>query len=84
MRDHPYTSNAGLMVKPTVHPFYEIRVRGILGDALLNAFPTLNGGARQGDTVLSGVLADQSALHGVFAQIESFGLELISVHQITR
>jgi predicted ester cyclase len=31
----------------------------------------------------SGGVADQAALHGVRAQIESLGLELISVHQVT-
>jgi hypothetical protein len=48
----------------------------------LDAFPTLRGKVDAGDTVLSGVLADQSALHGVLTQIESLGLELISVHRL--
>jgi hypothetical protein len=49
---------------------------------LLAAFPSLTGHSEAGDTVLSGVLADQSSLHGVLTQIESLGLELISVHQV--
>jgi hypothetical protein len=65
-------------------PSYEIRVRGVLEGALLQAFPTLTGAALTGDTVLSGVLPDQAALHGVLAQSESLGLELISVQRVTR
>jgi hypothetical protein len=72
------------MATPPVCPFYEIRVRGVLADLFLNEFPTLTGRSHAGDTVLSGVLADQAALHGVLAQIESLGLELISLHQVTR
>jgi hypothetical protein len=32
--------------------------------------------------VLSGELPDQAALHGVLSQIESLGLELLSVQQV--
>jgi len=72
------------MVKNTAIPFYEIRVRGVLGDALIDGFPGL-AGAREGvDTVLSGELPDQAALYGVLSQIESLGLELLAVHQVGR
>ncbi len=36
-----------------------------------------------GETVLTGVVEDRSALFGVLAQIEAFGLELIELRQIT-
>ncbi len=36
--------------------------------------------ADDGDTLLSGVIADQSALHGVFKKIRNLGLTLISVN----
>ncbi len=71
------------MVKPAAHPVYEIRVRGVLGGTFLGAFPALGGVAQGGDTVLTGELADQAALHGVLAQIESLGLELIAVRQVS-
>lgn len=61
---------------------YEIRLRGVLGETLLSAFPALSGKAHDGVTVLSGCLVDQSALHGVLGQIESLGLELLAVHQV--
>jgi hypothetical protein len=60
---------------------FEIRVRGLLGDRLLTAFPDLAAVADHGDTVLTGHLPDQSALHGVLAQIEALGLELVEVRR---
>ncbi len=72
------------MVKNIDVPFYEIRVRGELGDALLHSFRTLNGTRVGTDTVLSGELPDQAALYGVLWQIESLGLELLSVQQVMR
>jgi hypothetical protein len=35
-----------------------------------------------GETVLTGLIEDRSALFGVLAQIEAFGLELIELRQI--
>ena len=36
-----------------------------------------------GDTLLHGPIADQAALHGVLAQIEALGLELLEVHRVS-
>jgi len=60
---------------------FEIRVRGLLGDRLLTAFPDLAAVPDNGDTVLTGRLPDQSAVHGVLAQIEALGLELVEVRR---
>jgi hypothetical protein len=60
---------------------FEIRIRGVLGDRLLMAFPDLAAIADDGDTVLTGRLPDQSALHGVLARIEGLGLELVEVRR---
>jgi hypothetical protein len=35
-----------------------------------------------GDTVLTGLLADRSALFGVLAQIEALGLDLVELQEI--
>ena len=35
-----------------------------------------------GETVLTGLLEDQSAVFGVLAQIEALGLELLELRQI--
>ena len=60
---------------------YEIRVRGLLGGMLVDAFPGLRTQADGTETVLSGPLADQAALYGLLAQIEALGLELLEVRR---
>jgi hypothetical protein len=47
-----------------------------------SAFPALRARAEGGDTVLTGVLADQAALYGVLAEAEALGLELIEVRRL--
>ena len=63
---------------------YRIRIRGALGETLLAAFPSLEAETRSGETVLSGTLPDQAALHGVLSEIEALGLELLEVHSAAR
>ena len=60
---------------------YEIHVRGQLRDRLLSAFPELQARTRNHDTLLTGGLPDQSALHGMLARIEALGLELLEVRR---
>jgi hypothetical protein len=61
---------------------YEIRIRGGLGRTMRAAFPALRAQAQGEDTLLTGTLPDQAALHGVLAQIESLGLELLEVRRL--
>jgi hypothetical protein len=61
---------------------YRIRVRGRLGETMRSAFPTLQARARGGDTVLIGPLPDRAALHGVLAEIDALGLELLEFHRL--
>jgi hypothetical protein len=58
---------------------FEIRIRGVLSERLLGAFPGLDAAVDGSDTVLFGSLPDQAALHGVLAQVEALGLELLEV-----
>jgi hypothetical protein len=60
---------------------YEIRVRGLLGETLLRAFPGLRARAQGRETVLTGALPDQAALYGVLSCIEALGLELLEVRR---
>jgi hypothetical protein len=64
-------------------PVYEIDVRGHLGEIMQHAFPGLEAGWRGPDTRLRGCLPDQAALHGVLAQIEALGLELLEVRRVS-
>ena len=64
--------------------YYEIRVRGMLSDTLLMAFPGFDPRAQGGDTVLVGALRDQAALHGTLERVEALGLELLEVRRQLR
>ena len=61
---------------------YTIRIRGRLGATALSAFPTMVAELNGGETVLTGVLEDQSAMFGLLAQIEALGLELLELRQV--
>ena len=61
---------------------YTIRIRGQLGATALSAFPSMASELKGGETVLTGLLEDRSALFGVLAQIEALGLDLLELGQI--
>ncbi len=63
--------------------FYEIRIKGHLALSWSDMF----GGMQliltpDGETILSGAVADQSALHGLLARIRDLNLILISVNRL--
>lgn len=60
-----------------------IRIRGRLGATALSAFPAMASELKGGETVLTGLLEDRSALFGVLAQIEALDLELIELRQVS-
>jgi hypothetical protein len=72
----------GSSVRRRLPQGYEISVRGHLGETILQAFPALQAERRGQDTLLRGALPDQAALHGVLAQIETLGLELLEVRRL--
>lgn len=61
---------------------YRIRIHGRLGETMRSAFPALQARTSGCDTVLTGALRDQAALHGVLAEIEALGLELLEVRRL--
>jgi hypothetical protein len=61
---------------------YQILVRGRLGRTMRAAFPALRVAALGEDTLLTGDLPDQAALHGVLARIEALSLELLEVRRL--
>ena len=65
------------------HIVCEIRVRGLLGETLLAGFPSFEARERDGETLLTGTVADQAALFGVLSQVESLGLELLEIRRTT-
>jgi hypothetical protein len=62
---------------------YRNRVRGHLGQTIRSSLPAaLQARDSGGETVLTGPQPDRAALHGVLAQIEALGLELLEVRRL--
>ena len=63
------------------HTEYHIKVKGHLDAHWQDWFDGLTITlTNDGHTILSGVIVDQSALHGMFKKINNLGLTLISVN----
>ena len=61
---------------------YELVIRGEIGDRFSVLFEGMRLRRASGNTVISGPVRDQSHLHGLIAQIEELGLELVSVNPV--
>ena len=61
---------------------YRIRIHGRLGATALSAFPAMVSQLEAGETVLTGLLEDRSAVFGVIAEIEALGLELLELSRL--
>ena len=61
---------------------YEIRVKGILDGRWAAWFEDLQVTSDGEETVISGPVADQAALHGVLTKVRDLGLFLISVRHL--
>jgi hypothetical protein len=59
---------------------YELVIRGEIGDRFGVVFEGMRLQRASGQTVITGPVRDQSHLHGLIAQIEELGLELVSVN----
>lgn len=66
--------------RPPAH--YEIRVEGVLGERWTGWFEGLQVSSEAGETIISGPVADQPALHGVLVKIRDLGMCLISVRRL--
>ena len=61
---------------------YQIRIEGILDQRWTAWFEGLQIASEGQQTVISGLLPDQPALHGVLNKVRDLGLCLISVHRL--
>jgi hypothetical protein len=62
---------------------YQIRLKGHLGREWADWFGGLTINLEDnGDTLLTGPVADQAALHGLLRQIRDLGIPLISVNRL--
>ena len=68
---------------PSNAPFYEIRLKGHLDAQWMTWFDGLTITLEEnGETLLSGPVADQAALHGLLKKVRDLGMPLVSVVQI--
>lgn len=61
---------------------YEIRVAGVLSDALQDAFEGMTVQERPAETAITGPVLDESQLHGMLVLIQNLGLHVVSVQQL--
>ena len=72
------------MARPTANTaYYEIRLKGQLNARWADWFDgmTITLG-NNGDTLLSGPVVDQAALHGLLKKVRDVGLTLLSVSSV--
>jgi hypothetical protein len=65
--------------QPTV---YQIRLRGLLDPLWSDWFDGLAITWRDGDTLLTGAVVDQAALHGLIRRTRDLGLPLLSINRV--
>lgn len=76
--DVPVSGALGLSMPAT----YRIKVKGVLDARWMTWFDGLSVTATQDETILSGSVADQPALHSLLIRIRDLGLPLVSVNRI--
>ncbi len=63
--------------------FYEIRIKGHLDSQWTDWFEDLTVTLEEtGDTLLTGPVVDQAALHGLLKKIRDLGIPLISINRV--
>jgi hypothetical protein len=62
--------------------YFEIRIAGVLPPEALLDFERLSASAEQVETVLHGPLADQAALYGLLARLETLGVQVLEVRRL--
>jgi len=75
--------SANPKLNPTEPTIYQIRVKGHLDDRWSDWFDGLTIlSLGETDTLLTGIMIDQAALHGVLAVIRNLKLTLLSLHRM--
>jgi hypothetical protein len=71
-------------IEPSQSAVYQIRIKGHLGREWTDWFEGLTITALDnGETLLTGSVVDQAALHGLLKKVRDLGMPLISVMRVT-
>ena len=69
--------------EPGQPPVFQIRLKGHLGSQWTDWFEGLTVTlAEDGETLLTGPVADQAALHGLLKKVRDLGMPLVSVNRV--
>ena len=87
MTDHKRRKEMSNELNPKTDPsqpmVYQIRVKGHLGREWTDWFEGLTITLKEdGDTLLTGPVVDQAALHGLLKKVRDSGLPLVSVRPV--
>jgi hypothetical protein len=79
------SNNSNPIIDPGQPKLCQIRIQGHLGQQWTDWFEGLTITLEaNGDTLLTGPVVDQAALHGLLKKVRDLGLPLISVNRVQR
>jgi hypothetical protein len=82
-RDRVMSNEINPTTDPGQPPIYQIRIKGHLGRHWADWFEGLTITLEDnGETLLTGSLVDQAALHGVLKKVRDLGMPLVSVNRV--
>lgn len=67
---------------PNAKEFYRIKIKGRLDPSWSAWFEDMALTFEKGETIISGAVEDQAALHGLLAKVRDLGLTLIDVRRV--
>ena len=81
--DTGMSNKANVTSDPDQPMVYQIRITGHLGHTWIDWFEGLTISLEDnGDTLLTGPLVDQAALHGLLKKVRDLGMPLVSVKRV--
>ena len=82
-RDRTMSNKPSSKTDPAQPPVYQIRIEGYLGHQWTDWFDGLTITLEEdGDTLLTGPVVDQAALHGLLKKVRDLGTPLVSVVRV--